>query len=88
MQRGLDPPAGRMEETEMLTVYDLTRDQINELKASYLDQHLQETEGRSASYGELADAGEIVPDWLIFDAYAATLFSPDDFFCGEEVTPA
>lgn len=72
----------------MLTVYDLTIDQLNELKESYLDQHLQETEGRAASYGELANASEIVPDWLIFDAYAGTLFSPDDFFCGEEVTPA
>ena len=85
---GLNPPAGRMEEIKMLTVYDLTIDQLNELKESYLDQHLQETEGRAASYGELADASEIVPDWLIFDAYAGTLFSPDDFSCGEEVTPA
>ena len=72
----------------MLTVYDLTRDQINELKASYLDQHIQETCDECASYGDLADASEIVPDWLIFDAYADTLFSPDDFFCGEEVSPA
>lgn len=72
----------------MLTVYDLTEDQRNELKANYLDQHLRETEDRPASYGELADASGIVPDWLIFDAYAGTLFSPDDFFCGEEATPA
>ena len=72
----------------MLTVYDLTRNQLDELKAIYLDQHLQETCDECASYGEITSTSEIVPDWLIFDTYAGTLFSPDDFFCGEEVTPA
>ena len=71
----------------MLTVYDLTRNQLDELKAIYLDQHLQETCDECASYGEITSASEIVPDWLIFDTYAGTLFSPGDFFCGEEVTP-
>ena len=65
---------------EMLTVYDLTRDQINQLKEIYLDQHLQETCDECASYGDLANAADIVDDWLIFDAYADTVFSPDDFW--------
>ena len=65
---------------KMLTVYDLTREQINQLKEAYLDQHLQETCDECASYGEIANAGEIVDDWLIYDAYADTLFSPDDFW--------
>ena len=64
----------------MLTVYDLTRDQINQLKEIYLDQHLQETCDRCASYGELVSAADIVDDWLILDAYAGTVFSPDDFW--------
>ena len=64
----------------MLTVYDLTAEQMHQLKEMYLDEHLQEVEGRSASYGELASAADIVDDWLIFDAYAGTVFSPDDFW--------
>ena len=63
-----------------MTTYDLYREQMTVLKGSYLDQHLIETEGRSASYGELADADEIVPDEVIHEAYAGTYFSPDDFF--------
>ena len=64
----------------MLTVYDLTREQINQLKEAYLDQHLQETCDECASYGELENAAEIVDDLLIYDAYADTLFSPNDFW--------
>lgn len=63
-----------------MTTYDLDRDQMTVLKGSYLDQHLIETEGRSASYGELADADEIVPDEVIHEAYAGMYFSQDDFF--------
>ena len=63
----------------MLTISDLSAEQIADLKAAYLDRHVMETEGRSASYGELASASEIVPDWIIYDAYAGTIFSPDDF---------
>lgn len=63
----------------MLTVYELTRDQIKDLKAAYLDQLSQERESRGASYGELADADEIITDDEIFSEYAGTAFSPDDF---------
>ena len=65
---------------KMLTVHDLTREQINQLKGIYLDQHLQETCDECASYGEIANAEKIVDDCLIYDAYADTLFSPDDFW--------
>ena len=64
----------------MLTVYDLSKEQINQLKQVYLEQHLEETCEDDISYGELANAEEIVDDWLIYDAYADTLFSPDDFW--------
>ena len=64
----------------MLTVYDLTADQMHQLKEMYLDEHLQEVERRSASYGELANADKIVGDWLIYDAYSGITFSPDDFW--------
>lgn len=64
----------------LLKVLYLVREQINQLKGIYLDQHLQETCDECASYGEIANAEKIVDDWLIYDAYADTLFSPDDFW--------
>ena len=74
---------------DVLTVYDLNPDQMLELKQAYLTQMFDETEERSPSWDELARADEIVDDSLIFDAYAGTLFSNDDFVCSagmEEVT--
>lgn len=62
-----------------MTVSELTREQLVQLKQSYLTEHLLEVEDREPSYGELADADEIVPDAIIFEAEAATVFSPDDF---------
>ena len=70
-----------MNTTDYLTVSELSDDQMLELKQNYLCQHLDEVEDRSPSYGELADADEIVPTELIYDAYSGTLFVPDDFFC-------
>ena len=69
-----------------MTVYDLNREQLTELKQSYYTQLLDER-GESPSYGELADIDDYVSDEEIFDAYAGTDFVPDDFFCsaGEEV---
>ena len=67
--------------SEYLTVSELTNEQMLELKQNYLCQHLLEVEDRTPSYGELADADEIVSDHLIYDAYGGTLFVPDDFFC-------
>ena len=67
----------------MKTVYDLTPEEMQELKARYLDNHLLEVENRTASYGELANAADIVPDEIIFDTYGHYTFSDDDFFCNE-----
>lgn len=66
---------------DILTVYDLNSEQMLELKQAYLTQMLDETEGRSPSWDELACADEIVDNWLIFDTYANTVFSNDDFVC-------
>lgn len=68
-----------------MTASELTAEQMEELKQSYLFQHLEETEDRSASYEELANAADIVPDWIIFDAYGGTVFSNDDFACSAEI---
>ena len=65
-----------------MTVYDLNRDQLAELKARYY----QDQVGYDLSYEELANIDAYVTDTEIFNEYAGTEFTPDDFFCsaGEE----
>lgn len=63
-----------------MTVRQLNRDQLTELKERMVSDEIYETEGRSASYGELADA-ESIPDEKVFEKYEGTEFVPDDFFC-------
>ena len=54
---------------------DLTLDQKIELKQALL------TQDRDVSYGELANADELVSDKQLEDAYGDTEFTEDDFFC-------
>lgn len=63
-----------------MTVRQLNRDQLTELKQRMVDDEINETEGRGASYGELADA-ESIPDEKVFEKYEGVDFVPDDFFC-------
>ena len=63
-----------------MTVQELTRDQLTELKQRMIDDEICEKEGRGASYGELAEA-ESVPDEKVFEHYAGIEFVEDDFFC-------
>lgn len=58
-----------------MSVYELNREQLNELKVDYL---LMKQE--SVSWGELADADTLVRDETIYEEYAGTHFVPDDFF--------
>lgn len=67
-----------------MSVYELNKDQMIELKQRYLDNHLLEVKDRSASYGELADADEIVSDDDIYRNYGGFDFVDDDFFCSME----
>ena len=61
-----------------MTVRELSRDQLNELKQAYAAR-LAET-GEEISYGELVETTEI-PDDVIFNHYDGILFTDDDFFC-------
>lgn len=61
-----------------MTVHKLSRDQLTELKQRMIDDEIYEKEGRSASYGELAEA-ESVPDEKVFEKYEGVEFSNDDF---------
>ena len=62
------------------TTHELNREEINELKTAYLTE-LNATYGRGTSWGELAEAENIISDESIHDKYEGTLFSEDDFFC-------
>lgn len=62
-----------------MTVYELNRDQLTELKQRTVSDEINETEGRNAGYGELADA-ENIPDEKMFEKYEGVKFS-NDFFC-------
>lgn len=60
---------------------DLTNEQRLELKQD-IARDRNEHIGEGASWGELANAGELVDDEVLEEAYAGTEFSPDDFSCG------
>lgn len=62
---------------EMKTVKELTREELNELKTSYLTK-LKEDE--SPSYQDYVNA-ENIPDEIIFEEYAGITFVKEDFFC-------
>ena len=61
-----------------MTLKDLNKDQRKQLKARLLDDELMEVEGRTASYGEIANADEIVSDVEIFCEAASKGGQPDD----------
>ena len=63
-----------------MTVRELSDDQLVELKQKMVDDEIYETEGRGASYGELA-AAERIPDERVFELYDGVDFSNDDFLC-------
>lgn len=62
-----------------MSVYELNRAEMDELKQAYLF----ETTAGPLSCGDIAAACEI-PDAIILDHYAETTFSKDDFFCNME----
>lgn len=62
-----------------MTVRDLNREQLNELKETYTTQ-LAETDQEVIGYEGLANATDILDD-VIFNHYEGIIFSEDDFFC-------
>lgn len=64
-----------------MLVTELTRPQMDELKQNLYTEQLLADCDEMPSYGELASAPEIIEDWEIFERYADTVFSNDDFFC-------
>lgn len=72
----------------ILTVRDLSREQMRQLKCHYMMQLVNEgafaeVVGRDydePSYADFENAGEIVPDDVIFRNYDGICFVEEDFF--------
>lgn len=62
-----------------MTVKELKKEQLTELKIRYYDEILKDTEDRCISYGEMANIDEIVSDEKIFNEYSGYVFTDDDF---------
>lgn len=70
-----------------MTIDDLTKDQMLELKQMYLTQLADEgsyaevvgVDYDEPSYADLANADEIVPDDIIYKKYDGAEFYEDDF---------
>ena len=60
-----------------MSVEELSRDQLIELKQNYLEEVL----GEEPSWYDLANADNIVSDDYVFAQVGATEFVMDDFFC-------
>lgn len=58
-------------------VEQLTRNELDELKQSYVSEIVD-----NPSWGELSDSTEI-PDGVIFEYYGGISFVEDDFFCNQ-----
>lgn len=57
-----------------MTVRELNRDQLAELKINYLVDL-----GNDLSYEDLVNIHDLVSDKEVFDAYSGVYFTPDDF---------
>ena len=72
-----------------MTLQELSKDQLHELKENYLMRLADEgtfaevmrTDYDEPSYGDLANADSIVPDDVIEREYEGVCFVEDDFFC-------
>lgn len=62
-----------------MTTYDLTRDQLDELKQAFVFEAFGNA-GMCASYMSLACSTDI-PDAIIHDFYECYDFTDDDFTC-------
>lgn len=63
-----------------MSVWELTREQIIELKERHLARFAEEA-GESITMYELMRADELVSDKTIFTDYVGYYFENDDFFC-------
>jgi hypothetical protein len=63
----------------MMTINELNKEQIIQIKERMLDDECYEKEKRGASYGELAEADSLVSDEEVREHFKGTVFSEEDF---------
>jgi hypothetical protein len=63
-----------------MTVRELDRGQLIELKSMYLTEKNSEV-GEETSWGEIAAVDDVISDKEIYDRYDGYTFNNDDFFC-------
>ena len=63
----------------MMTINELTKAQIIQLKERMLDDECYEKEKRGASYGELTEADSLISDEEVRKHFEGTVFSEEDF---------
>ena len=63
-----------------MTVYELDRDQLIELKTMYLTGKNSEV-GEGDSWEKIAAVDDLITDKEIFERYDGYTFGNDDFFC-------
>lgn len=74
-----------------LSVEELSREQLTELKGNYMieladEGTFAEVMGRDYDYpdwDDILNADKYVPDDVIFENYCHISFVPDDFFCSD-----
>lgn len=62
-----------------MNVKELSREELTELKQNYYS-----SKNDNVSYEELSKINELVTDEEIFDEYAGTVFTSQDFFCNSK----
>lgn len=67
-----------------MTVKDLNKDQLRELKVHYYDELLICNENRNISYGEIANIDDLVSDEEIYNEMSYVCFTEEDFFCSTD----
>ena len=63
-----------------MSVKDLNKEQLQQLKIRYLDELLYKKEKRNISYGEMINIDEIVTDEEVYKEYDIYTFVEEDFF--------
>lgn len=64
----------------MRAVQYLTRGELDELKQNYVCE-VNEGAGTLTYWSDSAEAADTIPDEVLFEYYAGTNFSEDDFWC-------
>ncbi len=67
-----------------MSVYELNKEQMTELKSRCFTDYIYETENRDVFLSELANTDNIISDDDIYENYGDIDFSEDDFFCSME----